>query len=149
LVGTVVLIVSILILDRVTKITAEFLLPLHGSVPVIKGFFHFTLVHNTGAAFGLFRNLVLQLVLATGFVLFFLWFSLMKAHRTPGLAAYRLPLCLVFGGALGNLVDRVFLGYVIDFLDFRIWPVFNIADSVITIGAVLLGIAMLRDSAQQ
>jgi signal peptidase II len=140
-----VLIVSILVLDRFTKIFAEWLLPLHGSVPVIKGVFHFTLVHNTGAAFGLFKNLVLLLVLASVCVLFFLWFGMVRAHRTPHLAPYRLPLCLVFAGALGNLIDRVFLGYVIDFLDLRIWPVFNIADSAITIGAVLLAVWIFRE----
>jgi signal peptidase II len=142
----IVVIILILVIDRVTKIAAELLLPLHGSVPVIKGAFHFTLVHNTGAAFGLFKNLVVYLAVASLCVLFLLWFSLVKAHRTPQLASYRLPLSLVFAGALGNLIDRVLFGHVIDFLDFRIWPVFNIADSAITIGAILLGISMLRDS---
>jgi signal peptidase II len=141
----ILVIIAILVVDRVTKIAAERMLPLHGSVSVIKGFFHFTLVHNTGAAFGLFKNLVVQLAFVSICVLSFLWLGMVKAHRTPRMASYRFPLGLVFAGALGNLVDRVFLGYVIDFLDFRIWPVFNIADSAITIGAILLGIVMLKE----
>ncbi len=139
----IALIVSILLLDRVTKLLAERLLSLHGSVPVIKGVFHLTLVHNTGAAFGLLKNSVALLVVVTAAVMWLLWVSLLKAHRNPRMAFYRLPLSLIFGGALGNLIDRVFLGYVIDFLDFRIWPVFNVADSAITIGAVILGISIV------
>jgi len=57
--------------------------------------------------------------------------------------SYNIFLSLILAGALGNLVDRVFFGYVIDFLDFRIWPVFNIADSAISIGAILLGWSIL------
>ena len=53
--------------------------------------------------------------------------------------SYIISLSLILAGALGNLIDRVFYGYVIDFLDFRIWPVFNVADSAITIGAIMLG----------
>lgn len=61
---------------------------------------------------------------------------------------YRLALGLILAGALGNLIDRIFLGYVIDFLDFRIWPVFNLADSAITIGAILLGWLILSPKKQ-
>lgn len=145
----IVLIAGILILDRVTKIAVEQLLALHQSVPVIRGFFHITLVHNTGAAFGLFRNWVILLALVSVCVLSFLWVSMVKAHATPRLSAYRLPLALVFGGALGNLVDRIFRGYVIDFIDWRIWPVFNIADSAITVGAVLLAVSLIRDDLRE
>lgn len=143
--GMASLIVLLLALDRVTKLAAENLLALNQSVAVIRGIFHFTLVHNTGAAFGLFKNWVLFLVAGSCIVLFLLWVSLLKAHKTPHLAAYKLPLCLLFGGAMGNLIDRVFLGYVIDFIDFRVWPVFNVADSAITIGAILLAISLLKD----
>lgn len=141
----IVLIVLVLILDRLTKIAAERMLSLHDSVPVIRGIFHLSLVHNTGAAFGLFRNFVFLLVLVSVLVLFLVWRSLVKAHRLSHLSSYRLPLSLIFAGAVGNLIDRVFFGFVIDFLDFRVWPVFNIADSAITMGAILLGVSLLRD----
>lgn len=145
----VLLIAGILILDRLTKVAAEHLLSLHQSLPVIPGFFHFTLVHNTGAAFGLFRNWVILLALTSAAVLLLLWVSLVKAHANPRLSSYRLPLALVFGGALGNLIDRVFRGYVIDFIDGRVWPVFNVADSAITIGAILLAVSLLKDELRE
>ncbi len=58
--------------------------------------------------------------------------------------SYSISLSFILAGALGNLIDRLFLGYVIDFLDFRIWPVFNVADSAITVGAILLGYSILK-----
>jgi signal peptidase II len=70
----------------------------------------------------------------------------LKDSRKSKFSLYSLSLCLILGGALGNLCDRVFLGYVVDFLDFRIWPVFNIADSAITVGAILLGLSVLKES---
>ncbi|MGE5308456.1 MAG: signal peptidase II [Deltaproteobacteria bacterium] len=145
--GMSLLIGAVLVLDRITKIAAEHALAVGQSVPVIKGVFHFTLVHNTGAAFGLFKNWVLLLALVSACVLVLLWLTLVRAGKNPHLASYRIPLSLVFGGALGNLIDRLFLGYVIDFLDLRVWPVFNIADSAITIGAVLLAILLIREPA--
>ena len=62
----------------------------------------------------------------------------LKKHQGKRLNIYSLALSFILAGALGNLIDRMFFGYVIDFLDFRVWPVFNIADSAITIGALIL-----------
>lgn len=116
------------------------------SKPVIPGFFQFTLVHNKGAAFG---------VGSTWSVPVFLIFSLV-ALAVVGMLFYQLKpheklsaygLSMILGGAFGNIVDRIRLGYVVDFLDVFVgkhhWPVFNIADTVITIGAILLGIEIL------
>ncbi len=67
----------------------------------------------------------------------------LNRQRLKSLSLYNISLGFILAGALGNLIDRLFFGYVIDFLDFRIWPVFNVADSAITIGAILLGWSIL------
>jgi len=103
---------------------------------------HLTYVRNFGAAFGLFREQRLLFLLALIVMLVaFVWLreELLRLGNVAILAS-----SLLIGGALGNALDRLRLGYVIDFLDFRIWPVFNIADSAIVVGAVLLGFCFLR-----
>jgi len=107
------------------------------SVPVIPGLFHLTLVRNPGIAFGLFAR---QGGVVLGVACLLITFLLITARARP--AAWRPPIPwamgLILGGALGNLVDRVRFGAVVDFFDFRIWPVFNVADSCITVGAALV-----------
>jgi signal peptidase II len=114
-------------------------------LPVIPNFFNLILTYNRGAAFGMFSNLPegsRQLVLgvtsfaALGLVLYFLF------RDYKGLLPAQVALSLVLGGAIGNLIDRVVLGEVVDFLDFYIgayhWPAFNVADSSIFIGVFIL-----------
>jgi len=135
----------VLLLDRLTKRVVAANIPLYHNVPVIPGLFRLYHVENPGAAFGLFAEptaqwkvgaLVMFSVLALIVVLALLWknghcFSTM----TVGLS-------FILGGAMGNLWDRVFTGHVVDFLDFYIdsyhWPAFNVADSAIVVGAILL-----------
>lgn len=140
---TLILILIIFSLDRLTKIFVSKNLPLNHSIPVIKGLFHITLVHNYGAAFGIFKNQVLLFVVISLITIVLIFLDL-KKNRKKHSYAYKLALCFILAGAAGNLLDRLFFGYVIDFLDFRIWPVFNIADSAISVGAVLLGWSILR-----
>lgn len=139
-----VIITLTFLLDRLSKFLAERLLTPGHSLPVIKGFFHLTLVHNRGAAFGIFRN-QLWLFIFSAVLASFLIIAELKKASSKGSFVYTLSLGLILAGALGNLVDRVFLGFVVDFLDFRIWPVFNIADSSITIGAVLLCWSIIKN----
>jgi signal peptidase II len=128
-------IVAVWIADRLTKIWAvQWLLP-RISIPVAP-FFYLTYVENTGAAFGIgfSRNgffTVLSAVLLTG--LAYLQRSWPRENKW-----LRVGVVLVAGGALGNLYDRLAFGYVVDFLDFRVWPVFNLADSCVTVGACCL-----------
>ena len=129
------LVVTILLLDRFSKILATRIISLHQSVPVIPNLLHFTLVHNRGAGFGILKN-QLPFLIGTSIIAIFLVFHNLK--KTQG-KLYAFSLACILSGALGNLIDRLFFGYVIDFIDFRVWPVFNVADSAITIGAVLLG----------
>ena len=84
-----------------------------------------------------------QLSFASVLAIVLIYFNLKKESRGKGPLFYKLSLSLILAGALGNLIDRLYLGYVIDFLDFRIWPVFNIADSAITIGVLLLAIEII------
>lgn len=132
-------------LDQATKLLVLKGLPLGAQVPVIKGFFNLVHVHNRGAAFGLLANWPLDFarvffVCTTGLVMAvvgYLWWRL-PPGRWPAALGYS----LIMTGALGNLIDRVRLGEVIDFLDFYWgrfhWPAFNVADSLVCLGAGLL-----------
>jgi signal peptidase II len=139
-----ILLPSIVLLDQATKLIIDRTLPLHHSIPVIENLFSLTYVRNTGAAFGIFAGshesfrrpfLILFSLLAIGFILRLLW-RLPQAEK--GLIT---ALTLILGGAIGNLIDRIVHGEVIDFLDFYWssfhWPAFNFADSFITIGVVI------------
>ncbi len=112
--------------------------------PVLPGIFHLTLIHNTGVAFGLLKGSGLLVTLGTlALILWLCWFLARgSAFKGP---LFTLGVGLVLGGAIGNLIDRLRVGAVIDFLDFRIWPVFNVADSCITIGAILMAWQILKN----
>ena len=133
----------ILSLDQLTKILATKNLVLNQSFAIINGILHLTLVHNRGAAFGILKNQIHLFIFTSLFAIFLIYFNL-KNNTYKKYSLFNISLGLILAGALGNLIDRLFLGYVVDFIDFRIWPVFNIADSAITIGAVLLGWSILR-----
>ncbi len=141
----------ILLLDQITKFYVDSSMRLHESIPVIQGLFSITYVRNPGAAFGfladaspLFRSIFFAAVtvLAIILVVHYIWKS--KA-KEPFLT---FALSLILSGAVGNLIDRVRLGEVIDFLDVYIgsthWPAFNVADSAISVGAVILFIELTR-----
>jgi signal peptidase II len=135
----------VVLLDRITKWAVAASLPLHESLTVIPGFFHITHVENTGAAFGLFAEstaswkvgaLVTFSLVALVIVSILLW------RNSHSVSTMTIGLSLILGGAFGNLWDRMLAGHVTDFLDFHIgqyyWPAFNVADSAIVVGALLL-----------
>ena len=124
-------------LDRAAKIAACKYLSLGRSIPAIPGIFHITLVFNKGAAFGLFQGGEVLFVSAAAIVI--VLGAAFLIIKRPSEAGIYLISGLFIGGAIGNLFDRIAYGAVIDFIDLRVWPVFNIADSAITVGAVLLG----------
>ncbi len=111
------------------------------------GFFRITHLHNTGAAFGLFQgqSFILTIVALIG-VAVLLVYGFVVYHRFPWFENLlsRFALGLVLGGAVGNLIDRIRLGYVTDFIDFGFWPAFNIADSAVTVGVIILVYSLLR-----
>jgi len=133
----------VIILDQATKYLAETLLTMHQPAPVLPGF-NLMLTYNTGAAFSFLAGaggwqrwffLSLGTVVSIGLIV---WLQRLK----PGEKWLAAALALILGGAVGNLIDRAWLGQVIDFIqlyyDRWYWPAFNIADSAITIGAALL-----------
>lgn len=146
LVGTVV------VVDLITKMMAQRMLPPYHPVPILGDFFRLTYIYNPGAAFGLHlgewsRVIFLGLAIIAVVVLFLMY------RATPLHDRLRLyAICLVTGGAVGNVVDRIRSPRgVVDFFDFGIgdlrWPVFNIADIAVTCGAILLAISLWREDA--
>jgi len=131
---------SIVFLDRITKIFFSNLLSLGESLPIIRNAIHMTLVHNTGIAFGLFKNQGIVFIIIPLIMIVLLTYNFYhyKYNNEKLSRLYVVAVSLILAGAIGNLIDRILYGYVIDFIDLRVWPVFNIADSAITIGAVLL-----------
>ena len=139
----------VVLVDQVTKILAVKYLVGRPPVVVVPGFFDFSLVYNTGAAFGLLNNAegwqnFFFIGVAT-LVSLFLVVSLYRMNRSDIQIA--MAFALILGGAVGNVVDRIQQGYVVDFIHWFYqdwhWPTFNIADSAITIGAVLLVLDVL------
>jgi signal peptidase II len=131
----------IILLDQFTKALIIGYLPYQQSIPVIRGFFNITHIHNPGGAFGLMANLspylrtIIFLFISSLAVGLIFYFYRKTPQNYPWLAA---AFALIFGGAIGNLIDRVRFGIVIDFLDVYVgnwhWPAFNIADSAISVG---------------
>ena len=139
---TVLLIYS---LDQLSKYFVTGFLPYAESVRLFGNFLYLTRIHNTGAAFGIFKNgtifFVIAAVVATFVIPCMIYFKRRELSRHEFLG-----LVFIFSGTLGNLTDRLRFGYVIDFIDLKVWPVFNIADSFISIGVVVLMIATFLKS---
>lgn len=131
------IILAVLILDQLTKMLAMDKLSWNQSYPIISGVFHLTLVKNQGAAFGILKGQIFLFIITSLVTVIYLYLVLTDKKK-PQVPIMKIALSLVLGGALGNLVDRMLYGHVIDFLDFRIWPVFNFADTAITCGVVLI-----------
>jgi signal peptidase II len=106
------------------------------SMPVIKDIFHISIVFNTGAAFGILQNQTTFLI-CIGLLFILIFFFFVKSEKNKNIVFY-IACGLIVGGALSNLCDRIFLGFVVDYIDLRVWPVFNLADSCITSGIILL-----------
>lgn len=131
----------VFVADRLTKYFIIKCLVLGQSIKVIPGIFHITLVFNNGAAFGLLQDRALFFVIFSFAAIALILLIISKARQLDTLFA--VSLALILGGAAGNLIDRLKFGYVIDFLDFRVWPVFNIADSCISIGIALIAFSII------
>lgn len=108
------------------------------SIPVINGIFHITYIHNKGAAFGMLSEKIYILILITVVILIIIVIFFLKTRKMKGVFMLHLAMAIIAGGALGNLIDRVARGYVIDYLDFRVWPVFNAADIAVVLGALFM-----------
>ncbi len=142
---------AVVLLDQFLKAYIGATMNLHESIPVIEGYFNITYVKNPGAAFGFLANaapefrslfLITVTVIAVVLILYFI------SKNTAKEMFLTFSLSLILGGAVGNLIDRIRFGEVTDFLDVYIsshhWPAFNIADSAISLGAIVLVIEIFR-----
>ena len=129
--------ILIIIIDQITKFFAK---AITNTVILIPKVLEFTFVKNTGVAFGLFKGMQwIMIVLVILIILIIIYF--IKDVKNKSLA---ISLSLILGGAIGNLIDRIVYSNVIDFIKISIWPVFNIADACITVGAILLIIYFIK-----
>lgn len=147
---TFVVMAIVLILDQSTKYLIETRLPLYevyAPIPAIEPFFRLFHVTNTGMSFGLFQQGgTILAIIAVVVSLAIVYFN----HTLPGNERLlRIALGLQLGGVLGNLIDRLRQGHVTDFLDFGPWPVFNVADTALVAGVILLGYVMLTEGRRQ
>ena len=129
----IILPIFIILFDQITKFLVEKYLYFK-QISVIDNVLLFTYVQNRGGAWGIFNNIPLLFIVLIPIVVIGLFFYAIHSKRKLEI----LSICMIIGGALGNYIDRLFRGYVVDFIDFRIWPVFNVADIFVVLGGVLL-----------
>ena len=145
---TVIIYLSIilLIVDQISKILVVKLIDINHGLELIKNFFYLTYTHNTGAAFSILtgQRLFLIIIAIVILIIIFNYIRKNKIERKIDIILFS----LIIGGSLGNLVDRIVRGYVVDFIDVKIFgynfPLFNLADTFIVIGVFLLLITMIR-----
>jgi len=148
--GKSFLVFFLVFLDQVSKLAVLKRLHQDESIPVISNILHLTLVYNSGSAFGILRNQNWLLTYISVFAIIVILFLLVRRPHFSSkryLMIWQTALIFILCGATGNLIDRMRLGYVVDFIDLRVWPVFNVADSLITCGVVLLLFILLKKKA--
>jgi len=134
------IVLAIILLDQTFKALINSKMFPGQTIPVLKNFFHLTYVQNTGAAFGILAGKQWFLVLVVMLViLFIMYFHFRLSEFDP----LQLPMAFILGGSLGNLIDRLRLFFVVDYLDLRVWPVFNFADVMINLGVLLIVVNVL------
>lgn len=130
------MVIGIIVLDQIIKVLIRSTMYIGESLPVIKEVFHITYVQNRGGAFSILsgQGLILTVVPLAA-IIFAIWY--MEKHIDEHWSLF-LSLSLIIGGGIGNLIDRILLGFVTDMIDFRFFPVFNIADIAVCVGAGFL-----------
>ncbi len=126
----------VILIDQITKFLVKINFQLNESVPFIKNIFHLTYRHNYGAGFGILQQQTYILIFISLIVIgaIFYYFDKIKNKEI----SLQIFVGFILGGTIGNLIDRISYSYVIDFLDFQIWPVFNFADTFVTVGVIAL-----------
>ncbi len=125
---------AVIILDQLTKYILRSFVHFPRQIVIIKDFFYISYIENTGAAFGMMKNMGLFLTIISFIVIIAFVYFYKKIPKN--IFAYT-AVGLIMGGCIGNLIDRIIFGFVTDFIDFTFWPSFNIADSAISIGAII------------
>ena len=136
-----ILVAITLLLDQGTKYLTQTYLYEGQSIPILEGIFHLTYVLNPGAAFGILANKTMFFIIMALIILGVIIYIYRQVPKEK--LFLRFALALQVGGVIGNLLDRIRLGMVVDFFDFRVFPVFNIADSAIVVGVAILFIEIL------
>ena len=121
--------------DQLTKFLIRKNLQLNESIQIIKSIFHLTYLNNTGSAFSLFQGYNLFFIIFSVIVIIAIIHFVKKIKESQKLM--QLAVSLLLGGTFGNFIDRIIYGKVTDFIDFRIWPVFNVADSAVTVSVII------------
>lgn len=141
---SIIIIAAVVALDQFIKYRIiEKVMPC-ARLEIIRDFFYITYVENYGIAFGLFKNNTLVHIISTSIILLVMCCFLFRYYKKNIVVA--ICISLIIGGAVGNLIDRIRLGYVVDYIHFIVFPpVFNIADAAIVCGAILLSILLIFD----
>ena len=146
--GFIIGVFLVTLFDQISKLWIQRSMDLMDSIPVIPGIFHLTYIQNPNSAFGIlkFPNKVFIIIaiMVMMLIVFLLRDKIVQKNRLVFFS-----LVFILGGSLGNMIDRFRIGGVIDFLDFRIWPIFNLADSAINIGLFLLIVHFLLHKEDQ
>ena len=132
----VIIIFLVVLLDQITKYFVVTKMYFEESIPIINKIFYLTYITNTGTAFGKLQQYGSILLIFSVIAILILSLIVFKQKNIPKINL--IAFSMILGGAIGNVIDRILRGSIVDFLDFRIWPIFNIADSAITIGIALL-----------
>ncbi|SRR6056297_641133 len=131
----------LIVIDQSIKYIVQNNMFLGQPYPVIEDFLYLNYIKNTGIAFGLFKNNNLFMIIIISIILLILlYFYKQEKNKVFSL---KISVTLLVSGAIGNLIDRLFYGFIIDYIDFIFWPAFNLADALIVIGSILLGIYII------
>ena len=129
-----ILVFLVVIFDQLTKFYSN-------NINLDLGLLSIKQIKNTGAAFGILKDYRFLLIFISIIVMFIAFYYLINVKNKYALSG----LSFILGGTIGNLIDRIFFGYVIDFIDFGFWPAFNLADTFITIGGVIIAYLLITD----
>ena len=134
--------IIVVLVDQITKFLIKINFELNQALPIIKSIFHLTYIQNTGAGFGILKSQTLILIFISLIVIGVILYYISSIKEKEKLL--QILVGFVLGGTIGNLIDRLTYGFVIDFLDFQIWPIFNAADSFVTMGVIGLVIYLWK-----
>lgn len=141
----IIAVIALILLDQGTKLwVLASLKPIH-NMTLVDGFMDLTFVENRGVAFGMFSGQRWFILLLTGIIAVGLIWFYMNMPKKKEYFPLRVSLVLVLAGAIGNIIDRLFRGYVVDFFEFTFfkWPVFNVADIYVVVGVILLALMIV------
>lgn len=129
--------ILLIIFDQIIKYLVINNLSLGSSLSIIDNFFYVTYIRNTGIAFGLFQNKNIFMIIIISIIIILLLIFYKKEKNKH--LTLNISIVLIISGAIGNLIDRIVRGYIVDYINFTFWPAFNLADSFVVIGSILLG----------